>query len=240
MRLLRRLAPAVDLVDRGMQPGDVVLDRLRIAGLTVEKPKVAAPFVAEMGDEMGYDVGSAPKAVYDAYMEGIDGIPHAFLRYLEPLREERPDFRAEQLALLVARALAGLSRHDEARQAFERAVGVRRARGLDGGETEGLHAVSGDRQVLPLRGGERRLHVDTLGHIRRHEFHELHLRGVETVPFDASKVAPELVSQAAVDELLKRGVVRPGDWVVLTKGDRENTTGGTNIMKLLHVGDKLL
>ena len=65
-------------------------------------------------------------------------------------------------------------------------------------------------------------------------------RGVETVPFDASKVAPELVSQAAVDELLKRGVVRPGDWVVLTKGDRENTTGGTNIMKLLHVGDKLL
>lgn len=59
------------------------------------------------------------------------GAAHAFvechryadaLRYLEPLREERPDFRAEQLALLVARALAGLSRNDEARQAFERAV----------------------------------------------------------------------------------------------------------------------
>ena len=27
------------------------------------------------------------------------------------------------------------------------------------------------------------------------------------------------VSQAAVDELLKRGVVEKGDWVILTKGD---------------------
>ncbi len=64
-------------------------------------------------------------------------------------------------------------------------------------------------------------------------------RGVETVPFDPASVAPAQISQAAVDELLKRGIVRPGDWVILTKGDRENTTGGTNIMKLLHVGELL-
>jgi len=64
-------------------------------------------------------------------------------------------------------------------------------------------------------------------------------RGVYTIPFDPAAVAPEKLSQAAVDELLKRGVVEPGDWVILTKGDSYNTTGGTNGMKILHVGEPL-
>ena len=51
---------------------------------------------------------------------------------------------------------------------------------------------------------------------------------------------PEQVSQAAVDELLRRGVVEPGDWVILTKGDSYHTIGGTNGMKMLHVGEKLV
>ncbi|SER20391.1 pyruvate kinase [Azotobacter beijerinckii] len=65
-------------------------------------------------------------------------------------------------------------------------------------------------------------------------------RGVYTVPFDPAAVAPEKLSQAAVDELIKRGVVKPGDWVLLTKGDSYNTIGGTNGMKILHVGEPLL
>lgn len=44
------------------------------------------------------------------------------LRYLEPLRQERPDFRSEAVSLLVARALAGTSRSAEARQEFMSAV----------------------------------------------------------------------------------------------------------------------
>ena len=48
------------------------------------------------------------------------------------------------------------------------------------------------------------------------------------------------VSQAAVDELLKRGVVTKGDWVILTKGDSYTAQGGTNTMKVLHVGDLLV
>ena len=48
------------------------------------------------------------------------------------------------------------------------------------------------------------------------------------------------VSQAAVDELLKRGIVQQGDWVILTKGDSYHTVGGTNTMKILHVGDPLV
>jgi len=65
-------------------------------------------------------------------------------------------------------------------------------------------------------------------------------RGVYTVPFDPAAVAPEKLSQAAVDELIKRGVVKPGDWVILTKGDSYNTIGGTNGMKILHVGEPLV
>ncbi|MET1077897.1 MAG: pyruvate kinase [Pseudomonas sp.] len=65
-------------------------------------------------------------------------------------------------------------------------------------------------------------------------------RGVQTVPFDPAALPPEQVSQAAVDELLKRGVVQPGDWVILTKGDSYHTIGGTNTMKILHVGDSMV
>ncbi|MFJ2287002.1 pyruvate kinase [Pseudomonas iridis] len=62
-------------------------------------------------------------------------------------------------------------------------------------------------------------------------------RGVYTVPFDPASLEPHEVSQKAIDELVKRGVVEKGDWVILTKGDSYHTTGGTNGMKILHVGD---
>ena len=65
-------------------------------------------------------------------------------------------------------------------------------------------------------------------------------RGVYTVPFDPASLPPEQVSQAAIDELLKRGVVEKGDWVILTKGDSYHTIGGTNGMKILHVGDPMV
>ncbi|WP_462381688.1 pyruvate kinase [Pseudomonas sp. Marseille-QA0892] len=65
-------------------------------------------------------------------------------------------------------------------------------------------------------------------------------RGVYTVPFDPLAYPADKVSQAAVDELIKRGVVEPGDWVVLTKGDSYHGTGGTNTLKVLHVGDPLV
>ncbi|HEY6611213.1 MAG TPA: pyruvate kinase [Pseudomonas sp.] len=64
-------------------------------------------------------------------------------------------------------------------------------------------------------------------------------RGVQTIPFDAAALPPEQVSQAAVNELLKRGVVEPGDWVIMSKGDSYDTIGGTNTLKILHVGEPL-
>ncbi len=64
-------------------------------------------------------------------------------------------------------------------------------------------------------------------------------RGVQTIPFDAAALPAEQVSQAAVNELLKRGVVEPGDWVIMSKGDSYDTIGGTNTLKILQVGEPL-
>ena len=64
-------------------------------------------------------------------------------------------------------------------------------------------------------------------------------RGVQTVPFDPAALPADKVSQMAVEELLKRNIVQPGDWVILTKGDSyHDSTGGTNTMKILRVGDQ--
>ena len=64
--------------------------------------------------------------------------------------------------------------------------------------------------------------------------HAVGVLGLQDVALPADKV-----SQAAVDELLKRDIVSIGDWVILTKGDSYHGTGGTNTMKILRVGDSL-
>jgi len=60
-------------------------------------------------------------------------------------------------------------------------------------------------------------------------------RGVQTVPFDGAAHDPADVSNAAIEELKSRGRVAPGDWIVLTKGDFYQDSGGTNGMKILKV-----
>ncbi len=63
-------------------------------------------------------------------------------------------------------------------------------------------------------------------------------RGVYPVSFEpVGKISSE-VNQEAIDELLRRGTVRDGDLVILTKGDMMGEMGGTNAMKIIQVGDK--
>ncbi|GGY64642.1 pyruvate kinase [Marinobacter zhanjiangensis] len=64
-------------------------------------------------------------------------------------------------------------------------------------------------------------------------------RGVQTVPFDSAEVAPEQTNALAVRQLQDRGIVSPGDLVVLTKGDYVNAQGGTNTMKIVRVNDDI-
>jgi len=60
-------------------------------------------------------------------------------------------------------------------------------------------------------------------------------RGVYTIPFDLMAYDPAELSDVAIAELKKRGLVATGDWVILTKGDVYRDSGGTNGMKILQV-----
>jgi pyruvate kinase len=64
-------------------------------------------------------------------------------------------------------------------------------------------------------------------------------RGVQTVPFDAANFAAEETNTQAVEQLVKQGVVKDGDLVVVTKGNFTNAQGGTNSMQILRVGEHL-
>ncbi len=62
-------------------------------------------------------------------------------------------------------------------------------------------------------------------------------RGVYPVSFDIPSTNHAEVNKEAVDELVRRGAVRDGDLLVITKGDLMGMHGGTNAMKIVRVGD---
>jgi pyruvate kinase len=61
-------------------------------------------------------------------------------------------------------------------------------------------------------------------------------RGVYPVKFKGAR-DPEKALQLAEDELLKRGAVQTGDYIVLTIGEPYGKAGGTNTMKIVKVGE---
>ena len=62
-------------------------------------------------------------------------------------------------------------------------------------------------------------------------------RGVCPVSFTTTTTDHAVVNKEAVDELVRRGAVRNGDLVIITKGDLMGVMGGTNAMKIVRVGD---
>ncbi len=62
-------------------------------------------------------------------------------------------------------------------------------------------------------------------------------RGVCPVSFSVSSTDHAEVNIEAIDELKRRGAVRDGDLVIITKGDLMGVMGGTNAMKIVRVGE---
>lgn len=62
-------------------------------------------------------------------------------------------------------------------------------------------------------------------------------RGVYPVAFDVTTTDHVQVNREAIDELVRRGAVRDGDLVIITKGDLMGVHGGTNAMKIVRVGE---
>lgn len=65
-------------------------------------------------------------------------------------------------------------------------------------------------------------------------------RGVYPISFDLASSDSQKVNEEIVDELLRRGAVRTGDLVIITKGDLNGVEGGTNVMKIVRVGEHCL
>jgi len=62
-------------------------------------------------------------------------------------------------------------------------------------------------------------------------------RGVYPVSFDVTTRDHATVNKEAIEELVRRGAVRDGDLVIITKGDLMGVHGGTNAMKIIRVGE---
>lgn len=62
-------------------------------------------------------------------------------------------------------------------------------------------------------------------------------RGVYPVSFDVTSTVHAEVNREAIEELMRRGAVRDGDLVIITKGDLMGVHGGTNAMKIIRVGE---
>ncbi|MDH3561461.1 MAG: pyruvate kinase, partial [Gammaproteobacteria bacterium] len=60
---------------------------------------------------------------------------------------------------------------------------------------------------------------------------------VYPVSFDVTTTDHPQVNKEAIDELMRRGAVRDGDLVIITKGDLAGVLGGTNAMKIIRVGE---
>ncbi len=65
-------------------------------------------------------------------------------------------------------------------------------------------------------------------------------RGVYPLRFDVVHVNPSWVIQAAINAVQHRGLVRKGDLVILTKGDYKGVAGGTNTIKIVRIGERIV
>lgn len=61
-------------------------------------------------------------------------------------------------------------------------------------------------------------------------------RGVFPLPFDATHIDRRIINQAAVEALQRRGIIKEGELVIVTKGDLIGVHGKTNSMKIFTVG----
>ncbi len=64
-------------------------------------------------------------------------------------------------------------------------------------------------------------------------------RGVYPINFNGKFQDPEIILNRAENELLKRGVVKTGDLILMTIGEPVGKAGGTNTMKIVKVGDHI-
>ena len=63
------------------------------------------------------------------------------------------------------------------------------------------------------------------------------LKGVYSIKLDDIEYIHAKANKQVVDLMLEKGAVKKGDFVIITKGDLMGTSGGTNAMKIVEVGN---
>lgn len=63
-------------------------------------------------------------------------------------------------------------------------------------------------------------------------------RGVYPVAFDVTQVAPQKVRAEAIKTLVRQGIVKTGDLVIMTQGDALGVHGHANVLKIVRVGEE--
>ena len=65
-------------------------------------------------------------------------------------------------------------------------------------------------------------------------------RGVYPAQFDVADADYRKVNEEVIEELLRRGAVRNGDLVIITKGDRSGVEVQTNLLRVMRVGEHVV
>jgi len=65
-------------------------------------------------------------------------------------------------------------------------------------------------------------------------------RGVYPLSFDVMTEGSRQANVEIIEEMRRRGAVRDGDIIIITKGDLTGVQGGTNVMKIVRVGEDYL
>lgn len=93
--------------------------------------------------------------------------------------------------------------------------------------------------ITPLMMSRIRTDIPIFGlsHVRRTLGKMTLYRDVYPTYFDITQVPFEEVNIASVGVLQHKGYVSEDDLIILTKGDKIGTYGGTNVMKIIKVGD---
>jgi pyruvate kinase len=64
-------------------------------------------------------------------------------------------------------------------------------------------------------------------------------RGVYPILLDKALTNPKEANREAIESLCARGEIENGDLVIVTKGDLVGIHGGTNMLKMITVGEDL-
>ena len=63
------------------------------------------------------------------------------------------------------------------------------------------------------------------------------LKGVYSIKLEDIEYVHAKANKQVIDLMLEKGAVKKGDYVIITKGDLMGTSGGTNALKIVEVGN---